>query len=397
MLKFDATGNCIFGKNFNDVLPGGVYYENWIIDVVFDGTDFIAIGDYSSSPSNLNFLNLSNIIFPKHYPNTQYEGFLAKISTTGNVVWEKPLESLSSGQSVYTNINLDSSKNIYGYFKFKTDLYYEGVTYPFDNVLGDKVVIKFDNNGNLIYKDLVDKNYVSGNLIDVFAVDKYNVLGYSMQPNFLLYPITNSVSQKNYVATFGDLNGIYLRPINNYTEITNISITNNPLPFVNEYEFYLFNNVVWNAQSDQSWLSLSFTQLSGKMSPQNLINGNGDAKIKMSATPNTSGVARTANVVISGAGVATKTLSIMQSALLAAGENSSISIITLYPNPTSEFLNIKSDQKISNIEIYDLSGKLVQTSKMTGEKVSVNQLPKGNYIIKIQTENGVVNSKFIKN
>lgn len=69
----------------------------------------------------------------------------------------------------------------------------------------------------------------------------------------------------------------------------------------------------------------------------------------------------------------------------------------MYPNPTSDFLNIKSDQKISKIEIYDMSGKLVQTSKMNNERVSVSKLPKGNYLLKIQTENGVVNSKFIKN
>jgi hypothetical protein len=397
MLKFDASGNCIFGKNFYETLPGGVFYESWIMDVVFDGTDFIAIGDYYTDAPNSNFLKLSGSTFPKYYPGSSLEAFISKISTSGVVVWEKSLSSLTSGQSVYTNINLDSNKNIYGYFNFKSDLHYEGVTYPFDNVLGDKAVIKFDNNGNLLYTDKVDKDFLSGNLIDVFAVDKYNVLGYSMQPNFLLYPITNSNSRKNYVATFGNLNGIYLRPISNFTEITNVSITNNPLPTVNEYEFNLLNNVLWNAESDQSWLSLSSTQLSGKMNPQNLINGNGDAKIKMSAAPNTSGVARTANVVISGAVVATKTVIVSQSAILAAGENSKISTIALYPNPTSDFLNIKSDQKISKVEIYDMSGKIIKSVKLQDYKIEVSTLIKGNYILKISTESGVVTSKFIKN
>ena len=396
MLKFDSAGNCVFGKNFYETLPTSIYYDSWFMDVVFDGTDFIAIGDYSSSPSNSSFLKLSGTTFLKHYPGTSYEGFLAKISTSGNVVWEKPLESLNSGQSVYTNINLDSNKDIYGYFKFQSELWYEGVAYPFDTVLGDKTIIKFDNNGNLLYNQKVDKNYLSGNLIDVFAADRYNVLGYSLQSNFQLYPITNSVSQKNYVATFGALNGIYLRPISNYTEINNVAISNNPLPTVNEYEFNLLNNVPWTAICDQSWLNLSFIQLSQKTQPQNTITGNGDAKIVMTAAPNDSGVARSATIVISGTGVSEKTIAVTQSALLATGENSVRSTITLYPNPTSDFLNIQSDQKIFGIEIYDMSGKLVQIEKLTAEIVQVNKLPKGNYIIKIKTASGSINSQFIK-
>jgi len=396
MLKFDASGTCIFGKNFYETMAANSTYQSWFMDVVFDGTDFIAIGDYASLPSNPNFLKLDGTTFTKHFPGTDYEGFLAKISTSGNVIWEKALESFNSGQSVYTNINLDSNKAIYGYFKFKTDLYYEGVTYPFDTVLGDKTIIKFDNNGNLLYNQIVDKNYVSGNLIDVFGVDKYNVLGSSLQTNFLLYPITNSVSSKNYVATFGALDGIYLRPINNYTEISNVAVLNNPSPAVNEYSFLLLNNVPWTANSDQSWLNLSFVQLSGKNASQTAVSGNGDAKIILTAAENTTGIFRSANVLITGTGVPSKTVTVTQTGILATGENSTL-VTTVYPNPTSDFLNIKSDQKISKIEIYDMSGKLVQTSKMNNEKVSVSKLPKGNYLLKIQTENGVVTSKFIKN
>ncbi len=396
MLKFDASGTCIFGKNFYETMAANSTYQSWFMDVVFDGTDFIAIGDYASLPANPNFLKLDGTTFTKHYPGTDYEGFLAKISTSGNVVWEKALESFNSGQSVYTNINLDSNKAIYGYFKFKTDLYYQGVTYPFDTVLGDKTIIKFDNNGNLLYNQIVDKNYVSGNLIDVFGVDKYNVLGSSLQSNFLLYPITNSVSSKNYVATFGALDGIYLRPINNYTEISNVAVLNNPSPAVNEYSFLLLNNVPWTATSDQSWLNLGFVQLSGKNASQTAVSGNGDAKIILTAAENTSGISRSANVLITGTGVPSKTVTVTQTGILATGENSTL-VTTVYPNPTSDFLNIKSSQKISKIEIYDMSGKLVKSGILKDEKINVQNLSKGNYLLKIQTENGVVTSKFIKN
>lgn len=397
MLKFDATGTCVFGKNFYATSPAGSYYESWFSDVVFDGTDFIAIGDYSSSPSSgVNFLKLSGTTFPKHYAGTQYEGFLAKISTAGIVVWEKPLESFSSGQSVYTNINLDSNNDIYSYFKFKSELYYDGNTYPFDTVLGDKAVLKFDNNGTLKYLEKIDKDYLSGSLIDVFAIDKYNVLGTSKQANFLLYPITNTVVEKSYVATFGTLNGIYLRPINHYNDLSSVSIDNSSSTS-NQFSFNLINNVNWSATSDQSWLTVSYLQLAGKNTLQTAAAGHGDSKITLTAETNNTGTGRTANVMLSGdGGVASKTIAVTQTGTLATGESKAFTT-TIYPNPTSEFLNIETQQKISKIEIYDLSGKLLKSDIGNDKKIAVSTLSKGLYLIKIYTENGVVNSKFIKN
>lgn len=68
----------------------------------------------------------------------------------------------------------------------------------------------------------------------------------------------------------------------------------------------------------------------------------------------------------------------------------------MYPNPTSDYLNIKSVKGITLISVYDMSGRLLINSKLSDSKIDVSKLQKGMYIIKLHTENGVVNSKFIK-
>ena len=111
----------------------------------------------------------------------------------------------------------------------------------------------------------------------------------------------------------------------------------------------------------------------------------------------TSGATRTANVLISGdQGVLSKTIIVTQTSVLGTNEAKTF-VTTIYPNPTSEILNIKSEQKISRIEVYDISGKLLKSVDGKAKNVSVSSLNKGMYLIKLYTENGVVNSKFIKN
>lgn len=72
--------------------------------------------------------------------------------------------------------------------------------------------------------------------------------------------------------------------------------------------------------------------------------------------------------------------------------------ILVYPNPSSDFINIKLDstEKLIKVEILDLSGKLILHLEKPDTKIKVNSLSVGNYMIKVTTESGVKSSKFIK-
>lgn len=70
---------------------------------------------------------------------------------------------------------------------------------------------------------------------------------------------------------------------------------------------------------------------------------------------------------------------------------------TLYPNPTTDVLNISSKNGLnaSEIRITDLSGKVVKVQK-DASTVNVSDLATGTYLIDITTNEGKASSKFIK-
>ncbi len=70
--------------------------------------------------------------------------------------------------------------------------------------------------------------------------------------------------------------------------------------------------------------------------------------------------------------------------------------IRIYPNPTSNFLTIKSEQPIEKIELYDMTGRLMKTKRELN--IDFSDLPNGQYILTIylKTEQKI-EKKVIKN
>lgn len=69
--------------------------------------------------------------------------------------------------------------------------------------------------------------------------------------------------------------------------------------------------------------------------------------------------------------------------------------ITVYPNPASDVLNIKSESKINKVAVTDLAGKNVNV-RLNGNSLDVRHLPTGTYFISVETKDGFVTEKFIK-
>ncbi|MDR6547662.1 hypothetical protein J2810_003747 [Chryseobacterium rhizosphaerae] len=81
--------------------------------------------------------------------------------------------------------------------------------------------------------------------------------------------------------------------------------------------------------------------------------------------------------------------------VLAASEvKSSKKEISIYPNPTSGPLSIKTE-KATDAQVYGMDGKLVKTLPITKgiNNIDISELPKGIYFIKTSTES----TKIIKN
>lgn len=84
------------------------------------------------------------------------------------------------------------------------------------------------------------------------------------------------------------------------------------------------------------------------------------------------------------------TLKVIDTDLL--GKNSTV----IYPNPTSDFINIESKEEIKSVEIYSLTGQKVLTG--SSDKTNVSHLNKGIYLVKVQLKNGKTEThKLVKN
>lgn len=70
-------------------------------------------------------------------------------------------------------------------------------------------------------------------------------------------------------------------------------------------------------------------------------------------------------------------------------------VAVVYPNPVSDYLNISYSKKVTDVAIYDASGK-VMNLKASDNKVDVRNLEKGVYIINMKTPTGIQTQKFIK-
>ncbi len=73
---------------------------------------------------------------------------------------------------------------------------------------------------------------------------------------------------------------------------------------------------------------------------------------------------------------------------------------SIYPNPTSDFLYLKENATIENninsVQILDTNGRLIKNFKDHFYKLDIQELPKGNYVLIINTQKGNKTEKFIK-
>ena len=71
--------------------------------------------------------------------------------------------------------------------------------------------------------------------------------------------------------------------------------------------------------------------------------------------------------------------------------------VSVYPNPGIDFINIKSESKILNANIYDISGNCVlNKSLVDGNRIDVRSLSSGIYFIKIPSVDTNTLCKFVK-
>lgn len=88
---------------------------------------------------------------------------------------------------------------------------------------------------------------------------------------------------------------------------------------------------------------------------------------------------------------------LMYLALSTLGSDELDRIQTLiYPNPVGSKLWVESRSRIRQVEIFDYSGKLILKKEVDSDSVSLEELPQGNYFIRLYNESGETIKKLIR-
>jgi hypothetical protein len=70
----------------------------------------------------------------------------------------------------------------------------------------------------------------------------------------------------------------------------------------------------------------------------------------------------------------------------------------VYPNPVNDLLNIKpyGDIEVSSISVYNTLGQILMVIPNASESIDVSNLTAGNYFLKINSDKGITNARFVK-
>lgn len=77
-------------------------------------------------------------------------------------------------------------------------------------------------------------------------------------------------------------------------------------------------------------------------------------------------------------------------------EEKQLNSISIYPNPTYSFININSNVIIEKIKIYDINGREIKSIDGNVKRLSIENMSKGIYFLKIESKNKSFVKKIIK-
>lgn len=71
-------------------------------------------------------------------------------------------------------------------------------------------------------------------------------------------------------------------------------------------------------------------------------------------------------------------------------------VLEIYPNPTTNILNIQSSQNINQITVFDMAGRQVMNINGNSKHINIENLSNGIYTLRVITEGGISTQKFVK-
>jgi hypothetical protein len=335
--KYDSNGNLLWAKK-----AGGNYYEDsYSITTDIIGNAYIT-GFYASSSITFSAYTLNNSDATGNTPDI----FIAKYDSSGNLIWAKSEGGQYNQNETGYCIRNDSIGNIYVTGWFDKNINIGAITLTnTDTTQGvtNAFIAKYDSSGNLIWA----KN--AGGFSDGWSLDASSTGYVYLTGHFM----SNSI-------TFGT------------TNLTNTG-TGSTDSYIVKYDTN--GNVIWAKSIGYT----SFIQeITSNQNDNIYITGGFSSTINFDTYTLMGSSDQSYDMFVSKLG---------NSSILGVDEVVN-SFMTIYPNPLTNFLIIKTNKKLigKKYTIKDANGKLVLSDIINSEEtlISMEEFAAGVYFISVE-------------
>ena len=203
LVKFDPDGNALWAKTYGGV-TGASVSDGWPCDIKTDAAGNTYLWGWCRNNSVFGATTLVNP-FPV---NQDYSYFLAKINTSGDVVWAKAVYEARYGFNYGDLLDLDNAGNVYvgGHFRDKINI--DGSEFT-PEVTYDFFTAKFSNSGSFQWIKTIPSNAIIISALDARYDNNLSVAGLAgKDPVLGGVVIERKGGSSNIVATLGNLNAV---------------------------------------------------------------------------------------------------------------------------------------------------------------------------------------------
>ncbi|HSJ66324.1 MAG TPA: T9SS type A sorting domain-containing protein [Anditalea sp.] len=319
--------------------------------------------------------------------------FLARYTLEGDLVWVEKMGSFS-GLASYTeegtNLKVDNEGMIYVSGTIGQSGHIGGIRLEasIDPTIGnryfDTFFAKFTPFGKVLWATIAGNPRRDDNLSDWLKLSNGNIL-IGGETGF------NAIFGKhNFGAEDTEFNasGYLVFLVEKDTTILNLS--QNELLFSPDSALNRSLEVIstgsWKLSSDQNWLTFNQTE------------GVGSQILNLQVNPNKVFEGRNAKVTFTSHEGVALDLNIFQEGLdlVTHLEDDYEFDFSVYPNPTSEFIYIRSFKSIDSINIYNMNGMVIPITSFDNGVIDARTLDNGIYILNVTIGNKSYVKKIIK-
>jgi hypothetical protein len=304
-----------------------------------------------------------------------FDTYFGKYDTSGNLIWMKKIGGPGVDIGAPGGITIDNLNNIYIAGNAGVNCNYDpnaGTVTHIMNGTTDWFVAKYDNNGNHILSFTVGgtgqdqaHRLTTDNQQNIYVTGWFRISA-NFNPNGTAITLTGNCTgggHDGYIAKYNS-SGIcqWAKQFGGVVNGTDQLTLGTSVKLLNQQQ------VVF----------------SGRFHGNNAF-----SSISSSPTTNSNGASDMFICLLDSNGN-------YQSVLTAIDFNEQMSAFKIYPNPTSDFIFINTQNQIKGVSIYNVVGQKME-SKLDNNKINVSNLVNGTYFIKITAQTGSFQtSKFIK-